>query len=239
MPPFIGSLPNLFILWNNQNNSFTMYKSEYDGYIGISRYKLTPKQFNNPEELSIQLDASREMFGFTEITGIGHFFFCQTVYCLKERGILLGHVIAGVSTRPILPCPESAHIRSIFGGDLFDTLYEIQTLFRHHPNFPFILSSPYEVSAPPAEPPAPPAEPPSAPPATIPLPAERICLALARDSIQQKEICPISQEILAPGEIAVTACHCVFQAPLLATWASTHTTCPGCRTPLVYRIVTV
>ena len=208
-----------------------MYTSEYDGYIGLSRYKITQKLFDCPEEVSIQIDVSREKFGFTEITGFGHFFFCQTVYCIKERGRPLGQVIAGISTYPIPPCHESIQIRSIFGGDLLDTLYEIQETFNRHPDLPFLIAPPAEPSAPPLEPlPAPPQQ---------PLPAERICLALARDSIQQKEICPISQEVLTPGEIAVTACHCVFQAPLLTLWATTHTTCPACRTTLTYRIVTV
>ena len=226
-----------------------MYASEYDGYIGISRYKLTPKQFNHPEELSIQIDVSREKFGFTEVTGFGHFFFCQTVYCLKERGRPLGQVIAGISTYPIPPCHESVQIRSIFGGDLLDTLYEIHTTFHRHPDLPFLMAPPYLPSAPPLEPSAPPLEPlpappqppqpPPQPPQPPQPPAERICLALARDSIQQKEICPISQEVLTPGEIAVTSCHCVFQAPLLTLWATTHTTCPACRTTLTYRIVTV
>jgi hypothetical protein len=232
MSLFVGSLPNTFILWNSQNNSFTLYTSEYDGYIGLSRYKLTSKPFDCPEEVSIQVDVSREKFGFTEITGFGHFFFCQTVYCIKERGRPLGQVIAGISSYPIPPCHESLQIRSIFGGDLLDTLYEIQANFNHHPDLPFLMAP--LPSAPLAEPLAP-----SAPSALTPLPAERLCLALARDSIQQKEICPISQEILTPGEIAVTACYCVFQAPLLTMWATTHNTCPACRTLLVYRIVLV
>ena len=215
-----------------------MYKSEDDGYIGVSRYKLIPKQFNYPEELSIYLNITHEKFGFTEITDFGHFFFCQTCYCIKERGIVLGQLIVGVSTRSILPCPESAQIRSIFGGDLSETLYEIQMIFRRHPRLPPLVSFLVETFVLPIQASAPPAEP-MPMPMPLPLPAERTCLALARDSIQQKEVCPITQEPIAPGEVAVTACHCVFQAPLLTTWASTHDTCPTCRTPLAYRIVKV
>lgn len=229
MPSFVGSLPTQFVLWDHQTNMFTLYTSEYDGYIGISRYKLTPKVFDYPDHLSIKDDELCERFGFTEITGVGHFFFCQTVYRLIERGVILGQVIVGLSTHPILPRPESVQITTLYGGDLFDTLYEIQMIFRRHPALPFLLSR--------AEPSAPPA--PSAPPFELPLPVERVALALARDYVQQKEVCPITQEAIAPGEVAVTACHCVFQAPLLTQWSLAHTTCPACRTPLAFRIVTV
>jgi hypothetical protein len=70
-------------------------------------------------------------------------------------------------------------------------------------------------------------------------PAERIALAIARDFVAHNEPCPITQERIHSGSIAVTGCYCVFQAESLATWASTHSTCPSCRTALSYRVVTV
>lgn len=72
-----------------------------------------------------------------------------------------------------------------------------------------------------------------------PAPAERIALALARDFVASKEVCPITQDPLKAGRIAVTACNCVFQADGLETWASSHTTCPSCRTDLAFRVVSV
>ena len=72
-----------------------------------------------------------------------------------------------------------------------------------------------------------------------PLPSERVCIALARDYIAQGETCPILQEPLAWGSIAVTACHCVFTGDSLAVWAANHTTCPSCRQHLQYRVVSV
>ncbi len=83
--------------------------------------------------------------------------------------------------------------------------------------------------------------PPAAPvaPQPKPAPAERIALALARDFVASKEVCPITQDPLKAGRIAVTACNCVFQAEGLETWASSHTTCPSCRTELSFRIVSV
>jgi hypothetical protein len=72
-----------------------------------------------------------------------------------------------------------------------------------------------------------------------PIPSERVCLALARDYIVQGESCPILQEPLTWGVIAVTSCHCVFTGDSLATWAANHTTCPSCRQHLQYRVVTV
>jgi hypothetical protein len=77
------------------------------------------------------------------------------------------------------------------------------------------------------------------PAAPKPAPAERIALALARDFVASKEICPITQDPLVKGRIAVTACNCVFQAEGLETWASSHTTCPSCRTELAFRIVSI
>jgi hypothetical protein len=70
-------------------------------------------------------------------------------------------------------------------------------------------------------------------------PAERIALAIARDFVAHNEPCPITQERIHDGSIAVTGCYCVFQAEALATWATTHSTCPSCRTALSYRVVTV
>ena len=72
-----------------------------------------------------------------------------------------------------------------------------------------------------------------------PLPSERVCIALARDYIAQGETCPILQEPLSWGSIAVTACHCVFTGDSLAVWATNHTTCPSCRQNLQYRTITV
>lgn len=72
-----------------------------------------------------------------------------------------------------------------------------------------------------------------------PPPAERIALALARDFVASKEVCPITQDPLVKGRIAVTTCNCVFQADGLETWAATHSSCPSCRTDLAFRVVTV
>ncbi len=77
-----------------------------------------------------------------------------------------------------------------------------------------------------------------APPA-LPKVSERVALALARDGIAQKELCPIGQVPLTSGRLAVTSCHCVFQAESLEPWAETKTTCPTCRSPLDFRIVNV
>jgi hypothetical protein len=88
-----------------------------------------------------------------------------------------------------------------------------------------------------ARPAAPAPAPAPAPPAAPP--AERIALAIARDFIATKEVCPITQSPLTQGRIAVAACNCVFQAEGLETWAAGQTTCPSCRTTLVYRVVSV
>jgi hypothetical protein len=74
---------------------------------------------------------------------------------------------------------------------------------------------------------------------SISLPSERVCVALARDYVVQGETCPILQEPLAWGPIAVTACHCVFSGDSLAVWAANNTTCPSCRQALEYRVVRV
>lgn len=70
-------------------------------------------------------------------------------------------------------------------------------------------------------------------------PSERIALAIARDFIQHQEVCPITQDSLRPGRIAVTGCMCVFQAEPLEEWAIRSQTCPSCRKALVYRIVRI
>lgn len=75
-------------------------------------------------------------------------------------------------------------------------------------------------------------------PATKPKePSERVALALARDSIAQGEICPITQDKLQPTKIGVTGCMCVFQGEAIESY--TGTTCPSCRTPLTVRYVTL
>lgn len=71
------------------------------------------------------------------------------------------------------------------------------------------------------------------------LPSERVCIAVARDFILQQEPCPILQEPLTWGSIAVTACYCVFTGDSLAVWAADHTTCPSCRQTLEFRVVNV
>ena len=260
MHHFVGTLPNKFIFWNVQDNSFTFYKSTFCGYIGISRYTLSAMPLDL-QGVIVKRDPLHEKFGFTELTEYGHFFFCQTKYFVQT----LGQIIVGLSTCTLPVTPHSIHLYGTSTEELFLSLRDTQSLFSRHPDLPFIVSAPpsapvvpyvppvpsapfidqteyqpsYAPSAPPAPPAAPPA-PPAAPPAPpAPIPTERLALALARDSIQQKEICLITQEALTSGEIAVTACHCVFQAPLLTQWATTHTTCPGCRSPLAFRIVTV
>lgn len=70
-------------------------------------------------------------------------------------------------------------------------------------------------------------------------PSERVCIAVARDFILQQEPCPILQEPLTWGSIAVTACYCVFTGDSLAVWAADHTTCPSCRQTLEFRVVNV
>ena len=72
-------------------------------------------------------------------------------------------------------------------------------------------------------------------------PAERIALALARDFVQQKETCAITQDTLQHGRIAVTGCLCVFQADALETYKAHQqdATCPTCRSSLVFRVVEV
>lgn len=77
------------------------------------------------------------------------------------------------------------------------------------------------------------------PTSVLPKVSERVALALARDGIAQKELCPIGQSPLVPGRLAVTSCHCVFQAESLEPWAETKTSCPTCRSPLDFRIVIV
>ena len=248
---FVGTLPKRFIFWNVQDNSFTFYHAKYSGYIGVSRYTLTALPMNI-ENAVVKRDPLREKFGFTELMQYGHFFFCQTKYSIPSYG----QILAGLTTYPIPVTPLSVHLYGPSIEELFQSLNDTQTLFSRHPDLPFILAAPVMMqdilipSAPPAEPllfypspspsPSPPPSPsPSPSPSPLPLPTERLALSLARDSIQQKEICLITQEALTSGEIAVTACHCVFQAPLLTQWATTHTTCPGCRSPLAFRIVTV
>ena len=74
--------------------------------------------------------------------------------------------------------------------------------------------------------------------ATVPSrPSERVALALARDYINEREICPITQDTIQHGRVAVTGCLCVFQAEALEG-ANTHQ-CPTCRTSLVFRVVEV
>lgn len=58
---------------------------------------------------------------------------------------------------------------------------------------------------------------------------------MARDSINQKEICPITQEPLKATKIGVTGCLCVFQGEALENYKGN--TCPSCRTPLTVRYV--
>jgi hypothetical protein len=67
------------------------------------------------------------------------------------------------------------------------------------------------------------------------LPAERVALALARDSIAQGEVCPITQDKLQATKIGVTGCLCVFQGEAIESYKGT--TCPSCRTPLTVRYV--
>ena len=72
------------------------------------------------------------------------------------------------------------------------------------------------------------------------VPAERLALAVARDYIAQGEMCPILQEPLRYGPVALTSCHHVFDGDSLTSWVvSGHSTCPECRTAMVYRVVTV
>lgn len=236
---FVGTLPNKFIFWNVQDNSFTFYKSTFCGYIGISRYTLSAMPLNLPLVI-VKRDPLHEKFGFTELTDYGHFFFCQTKYYVQA----LGQIIVGLSTCGLPVTHHSTHLYGTSTEELFQSLRDTQALFSRHPDLPFIVATPPSAPIVPYVPPvpsAPPAPLPPAPlpPAPLPIPTERLALALARDSIQQKEICLITQEALTSGEIAVTACHCVFQAPLLTQWATNHTTCPACRTQLVFRIVTV
>jgi hypothetical protein len=258
---FVGTLPAKFIFWNVQDNSFTFYQTKYSGYIGISRYTLSAMPLRLEDSL-VKRDPLHETFGFTELTDYGHFFFCQTKYYLQS----LGQIIVGLSTCALPVTRHSTYLYGISTEELSQSLRDTQELFSRHPDLPFIVSTPavpyvppvpsapfvdqteyqYAASAPlapaAAAPLAPAAAAPLAPAAAAPpapLPTERLALALARDSIQQKEICLITQEALTSGEVAVTACHCVFQAPLLTQWATNHTTCPACRTQLVFRIVTV
>ena len=70
-----------------------------------------------------------------------------------------------------------------------------------------------------------------------PRPSERVALALARDFIQEKEICPITQDTIQYGRVAVTGCLCVFQAEALE--AATGNSCPTCRAHLTFRVVEV
>lgn len=69
------------------------------------------------------------------------------------------------------------------------------------------------------------------------MPAERVALALARDYINEKEICPITQDSLQYGRVAVTGCLCVFQAEALE--GANASQCPMCRAHLVFRVVEV
>lgn len=78
---------------------------------------------------------------------------------------------------------------------------------------------------------------PVTPPAPESKPNERVALALARDSIAQGEICPITQDKLQPTKIGVTGCMCVFQGEAIEAY--TGTSCPSCRTPLTVRYVTL
>lgn len=83
-------------------------------------------------------------------------------------------------------------------------------------------------------------EPSSTPPVARAIPSrpsERVALALARDFIQEKEICPITQDSIQYGRVAVTGCLCVFQAEALE--AAQTQSCPTCRTHLVYRVVDI
>jgi hypothetical protein len=135
-----------------------------------------------------------------------------------------------------------------FLRDLEDHLTQSYLNNQHQPRQPrsrpalALASQPPQVQptetlvAPAAAPAAAPVQPPLVAPTK---PAERIALAIARDFVGHNEPCPITQERLHTGSIAVTGCYCVFQAEALATWASTHTTCPSCRTALSYRVVVV
>lgn len=70
-----------------------------------------------------------------------------------------------------------------------------------------------------------------------PMPSERVALALARDSVSQGEVCPITQYKLQGTKIGVTGCLCVFQGEALEKYSGTK--CPSCRTPLTVRYISL
>ncbi len=70
-------------------------------------------------------------------------------------------------------------------------------------------------------------------------PPERLALAMARDFISQREMCPILQEPLTHGDIAITSCFHVFDSASLTHWTLSQNThnCPQCRAHMTFRTV--
>ena len=71
----------------------------------------------------------------------------------------------------------------------------------------------------------------------MPQHSDRIARALAYLSIQEGELCPITQEPITYGKISVTSCNCVFQGNPFTKWK--ENTCPSCRSPLVYKVLDI
>jgi hypothetical protein len=71
----------------------------------------------------------------------------------------------------------------------------------------------------------------------LPKQSDRVARALAYLAIQEKEVCPITQEPITYGKISVTSCNCVFQGNPFTKWK--QNTCPSCRSPLVYKVLDI
>lgn len=66
---------------------------------------------------------------------------------------------------------------------------------------------------------------------TRPLP-KHVADLLIRDAEARGSTCPITMEPIKVATATATPCGHVFSAAALATWISTHSTCPECRAPI-------
>ena len=212
-----ADLPRYIAHWNHRSHSFRLYESTNKSWITVREYSL--RELPPPVTSRLIEKPPSCRYGFVDIKGYGTFFF----------GVTSNYISADMDYQIVVgEYSDNFIYDSIFfstSPDYYCTVMEnIHTQFKEHPHYTH-LTPPPRIKRFSSE--------------LLKLPTERVALALARDSIRQKEVCPITQYVLKPGKVAVTACLCVFQADPLSQWALHNTSCPSCRAPLAFRIVVV
>jgi hypothetical protein len=212
-----ADLPRYFALWNHRNHSFRLYESTNKSWITVREHSL--RELPPPATSQLIEKPPSCRYGFTDVKGYGTFFFGVINTFIRadmEYQVVIGDYSENSIHDPLLFSTSPSYYCTI--------MENIHTQFKDHPNYTHLTPPPriQRLSS-----------------DLLPLPTERVALALARDSVCQKEVCPITQDVLKPGKVAVTACLCVFQADPLSHWALHNSSCPSCRTPLAFRIVVV